>query len=270
MKYNTDKNSEVTSSIIKSVKRRIPFNIVLRIWSANPLNVMGIILSLFLLPFTLIMVPFSDFFSMPFSTNDPVTSGIITGSAETNAQIGSEVVYMYEYQWQLPDGRILSREGYSTGNTRNTGDEIKIYYKMNNPEKFRAVELRNSLFEGQLGAVFILVFQSAGLLLLFSGTRKVIHRYYLLRIGVISNSKMVDKKPNDENEKRNTIYTLTFEFTASNFITYRKIITPSLFQLPRLSGEGVKLILYDPDSPEDSLLLEQLPKGIKDLFMQLV
>jgi len=266
--YNNGYNFESSNNLGYKNKRNIPLTIMLRIWLASALTIIGIILSLFMLPFSLTMVPFSDIFSTSFNSNDPVAIGIIIESNETSAEIGSESVYEYKYQYQLPDGRIYARTGYNTGERKNTGEEIGISYKQSNPAKFRAVDLRNSLFEGYTAAIFILLFQAGGLTMLYSGTRKALRRIYILRVGVISNAKLVNRNPPDDLIDERAIYDLTFEFTASDSKIYKVVFT--LSSVKNITDEGYEILVYDPEKPEKAVLLDQLPKGIKNLFLRLV
>lgn len=247
-------------------KRIIPFGLKFRIWFGKIMSRIGVITFLFILPFTIVFVPYEDVFSASFDDNDPVAVGIITETMETNATVGEEMVYGYNYQYELPDGSIYYGTGYSTGNTKNNGDEVDILYKHEYPEKSKAVDLRNSKFGKEIG-IFILVLQGIGLLILILSILKVRPQIHILKVGVLASGKLLNREATNVKINNQTVYEMTFEFTASDHKTYKTVVRS--FQDERLRDEPYEKLVYDPRNPEKAVLLDQLPAGIKDLFLNM-
>jgi hypothetical protein len=189
---------------------------------------------------------------------------------ETGAEIGSSNVYEYTFRFRLHDDKIFVGSGYSTGKIKDSGDIVQIVYKQENPEKFRAVDLRSSLFGGYGGSVFILVFQAFGILLLYSGVRKTISHISILKNGKIANGKLLKMEPPDKEINPQTLYYLTFEFNASNNETCNISFSFPGYKVSRLTDEGYEMLVYDPASPEKAIFLDQLPKRVKNVFLRLV
>ena len=226
----------------------------------------GVITFLFIVPFTFAFVPFKDIFSDSFNDDDHVAVGLITETIETNATIGEVMVYGYKYEYELPGGSLYYGTGYSTGNTKTTGDTVNILYKQRYPEKSKAVDLRNSIFGKETG-VFILVLQGIGLLILILSIFKVRPQIHILKVGVLANGKLLNKEATNVKINKQTVYELTFEFAASNLKTYQAVVRS--FQDDRLKDESYEKLVYDPENPEKAVLLDHLPVGIKDFFLNM-
>jgi len=247
-------------------KRIIPFGIKFRIWFGKIMSKIGLISFLFFVPFTLAFVPFNDLFSASFNQNDPVTAGLIIETIETNATIDEVMVYGYRYQYELPDGSICYGTGYSTGNTKNTGDEVTVQYKQEDPEKSRAADLRNSIFGKEIG-IFMLVLQGIGLLILILSILKVRPQIHILKVGALTTGKLLNREATNVKINKETVFELTFEYTASDHKTYKTVVRS--FKDDPLRDDPYEKLVYDPGNPEKAVLLDQFPDGIKDLFLNL-
>jgi hypothetical protein len=247
-------------------KRAIPFILKFKIWSGFTMSKIGIITFLFMVPFTIGFVSFNDLFSPSFNENDPVAFGHITRTFATNASIGEEMVFGYEYQYKISDGKILSGTGYSTGDTKNNGDEISVLYKQNDPERSVAADLRSSLFGGEIG-VFVLLFQGIGLLILILSILKAKRRANILKTGAVANGKLLNRELTNVKIDKQTVYKLTFEFAASDSKTYQ--VTVNSYKDDRLEDETYEKLVYNPENPRKAVLLDQLPAGIKEYFLNM-
>jgi len=266
--YNTGYNFENSNNGNYKNKRHIPLTIALRIWLLNGLTIFGIIWSLLFLPVSWFLIPFADFFPKSFNDDDPVAIGIIIESNTEPGRVYPDDVYKCRYEYKLKDGRTYSRTGYYTGERKEPGEEIKISYKQNNPSRFRAVGFKNSLFGGfrlwNYVWPILLFIQVIGLIMFYHGTKEAIKQIYILKVGLLANGKLIEElAPVDKNFAK-----LTYEFTASDYKTY-KVVIGSPF-VKRVTDEGYEMLVYDPEKPEKAVLLDQLPKGIKNLFLRLV
>jgi len=246
--------------------RPVPCILKFKIWSGLTMSKIGILTFLFMVPFTIGFVSFNDLFSPSFDANDPVAVGHISRTFETNATIGEEMVYGYEYQYKISDGNILTGTGYCTGDTKNNGDEISVFYKQNDPEKSAAADLRNSLFGVEIG-VFLLVLQGTGLFILLLSLRKAGRRIFILKVGAVANGRLLNRETTNVMINKQTVYKLTFEFAASDSKTYQ--VTVNSYKDDRLEDETYEKLVYDPAKPQKAILLDQLPTGIKEYFLNM-
>ena len=265
---NYDSFNDLSGNMnISGYQRRIPFLIKFRIWKGYTISKIGIISFLFMAPFTIGFVSFKALFPPSFNDDDPVASGHIVKTTETNATIGEEMVYAYEYQYEITDGRILAGTGYSTGDTKDDGDEITVQYKKDDPEKSLVADLRNSIFGVEL-AVFLLFFQGIGTLVLILSIIKTRRRILILKTGALANGRLLARESTKMKIDKQPVYKLTFEFTASDAKIYK--VTVNSFRDGRLEDEIYEKLIYDQRNPEKAVLLDQLPPGIKDYFLKTI
>jgi hypothetical protein len=248
-------------------KRTIPFGIMFKIWMGNPLSIIGFFFFIMGLPFALIFIPFSTLFSPSFSDEDPVTPGIIVEVIPTNSYINDVRVFEYKYKYKLKSGPVYYGTGYSTGESKNMEEEVFIQYKEDKPELSKALDLRESAFGGGIG-LLTLIFPGIGLVMLFFSTRKAIRHINILRIGNLAEGKFLFKEPTNVQINNQTVYALTFEFTASDNKSYQVIAKTHHFH--RLEDEAFEKLVYDPGNPQNAVLLDELPGGIKNYFLKMV
>jgi hypothetical protein len=262
-----DNNFKLNNRSKYKNRRRFPFIIVIKDLLGKPVFKIGIFSFLFGIPFAIGFLPHSGLLSTSFNDDDPVTTGVITGAIGTDAKAGDVEIFEYKYQFKLDDEKFYTGKGYSTGNTMERGDGIKILYKQKDPSKSKGVDLRTSILGGW-AVFFRLQFLGFGLIILFFGMRKTLRQISILKIGEIADAKLLNKKATNMKIDRQTVYALTFEFTASDSKIYRVVYT--LSAVKNITDEGYEMLVYDPDRPEKAVLLDQLPKGIKNLFLRMV
>jgi predicted membrane metal-binding protein len=264
--YNKGASFEICNNHTYTHKRDIPFRMMLKIWFGNPLAAFGLFFFLFGLPFTLIFMPISSFSTPSFDKNDLVVSGVISEADPTNSYINEEQVYKYKYTFKLRDGNRYTGVGFSTGNTKRVGETIQIYYKENDPNQSKAFDLRISEFDGYIW-LFTLIFPFIGLIMLFFSIRKAVRQIFILKVGNIAEGKLLYKEATNVKINKQTVYALTFEFTASDNKTYQALA--KTYQYDRLEDEAFEKLVYDPENPSNAVLLDELPIGIKNFFLKL-
>ena len=104
--------------------------------------------------------------------------------------------------------------------------------------------------------------------MLFFSTRKAIRHINILRIGNLAEGKFLFKEPTNVQINNQTVYALTFEFTASDNKSYQVIAKTHHFH--RLEDEAFEKLVYDPGNPQNAVLLDELPGGIKNYFLKMV
>lgn len=246
-------------------KRNIPVGIKIKIWFGNIFNVMGLAFFLFGLPFAMVFISFSALFGPSFVEDDPSTKAVIIESRATNASVNDVMVYEYTYRYHTMDGNSYTGLGYTTGNQKSVGDELMVSYKMDQPTASKAADLRSSEFGGSVG-LFVLIFPVIGLIMLILGTKTSLKQIFILQIGELADGKFLYKEATNTKVNKQTVYALTFEFTASDNQTYQTIA--KTHQYHRLEDEALEKLVYDPDQPTNAVLLDALPRGLKEYFLK--
>ena len=244
--------------------RSIPIGIQLKIWIGNFVTIIGLGFLIMGLPFSFVFISFSSFFAPSFSENDPTCKATITEVISTNSSINKTRVYEYKYEYQADGGRNYSGFGFSTGRSFDKGNEITVHYKADKPELSEANDLRTSEFGGG-PTLFVLIFPLVGLIMLVFSTTKAIKQINILKIGELTDGKFLFKHPTNTKINNQTVYELTFEFTASDGQVYKAVART--YQVYRLEDEKLEKLVYDPDMPTNAVLLDALPKGIKEYFL---
>ena len=254
----------VSSDNENSNRLRFPFFIVLKDLWGNTVFKIGLFSLLFGIPFSIPFVSGAGLFSTSFNNNDPLTSGIITGSSDTDAKAGDIRIFKYNYQFRLEDGKIFNGYGYLTGDSLKQGDEIQIFYKQADPSKSRGVNLRNSVF-GAVGAVVGLGFPVFGIIVLAFGMRKIFRQISILKKSEIAFGSLLNKKATNMKIDNSTVYALTFEFTASDSTQYQVLVKSK--DTYRLTDNKLEKLAYDPKNPKRFVLIDSLPEGIRTYFL---
>ncbi len=245
-------------------KRSLPFGITLKTWFSNPFTFMGIMFIVMGVPFTFIFTPISSFTGPSFSDEDPVARGEIIDSRGTNSSINDVQVYAYTYKYSTPDGQTHEATGYSTGNTHAVGNQLPIYYKADEPEISEAEGLRRSTFGGGF-TLFVWIFPIIGTIMFVLSIKKVILQIQILKVGELAEGKFLHQEATNTRINNQTVYKLFFEFTANDGKTYQAIA--KTHKTYRLMDEEFEKLVYDPVNPSNAVVLDALPKGIKNYFL---
>lgn len=245
-------------------KRSLPFGIMLRTWFGNPLTFMGIMFIVMGVPFTIIFAPISSLTAPSFDENDPITRGKITDAYGTNSSINDVQVYAYTYSYSTPDGQEHLATGYATGNTHSVGNEILVHYKADEPFVSKADGLRQSTFGGGF-TFFVWIFPIVGFIMFGSSIRKVVKQMQILKVGVLAEGKFTHQEGTSTRVNNQTVYKLFFEFTANDGRKYEAIAKTHKTQ--RLRDEEFEKLVYDPSNPSNAVVLDALPRGIKNYFL---
>ena len=263
---STDSNLKEYPKRLFLNERIIPFNIKFKIWLGNFLTWFGLIFFIFGIPFTLAFNPFA-FLSVPtFNNTDPVAAGVITEVFETGASINEVRVYKYNFSYEGSDGTTQYGTGYSTGNSKSVGEEVNVTYKADNQLIAQASGLRFEEFDMGAFSLLILLFPAAGLILAWVGTNNALRQIQILKVGKLADGKFIGQEPTNVEINNQRVYALTFEFIADDNQVYRTIAKTHLVH--RLKDEETEKLVYTPGDPEKAVLLDTLPKRIKEYFLR--
>ena len=246
-------------------KRNIPVSAIFKIWFSDVLTIIGLFFFAFGAVFVLIFFPFQSIFSESATGKDPAVEGKISLVRGTDASVNEEQVYKYIYTYSAPDGGDYEGVGYATGEVFDEGDDVVVYYRQSNPQISMVEGLRKSEFGGGVGMI-VLIFPAIGLLMLFFGTRKTIRSIGVLRVGELAKGKLVNKEATNTSINEQTVYKMTFEFTAKDGKVYRALA--KTHKTYNLEDDEEEQLFYDPYNPENAVLLDILPPAVKKYLLK--
>jgi hypothetical protein len=125
--------------------------------------------------------------------------------------------------------------------------------------------LRKSEFGGGVGMI-VLIFPAIGLLMLFFGTKKVLKTIGVLKVGKFAGGKLLGMKPTNTKINDQTVYAMTFEFTAQNGKQYQCVA--KTHKTYDLEDDDEEQLFYDPNNPENAVLVDTLPESVKKYLLK--
>ena len=182
------------------------------------------------------------------------SSGVVTGVESTQARENRQTVRANHYDYSVA-GRTFSGTSYSTGETVAKGDRVAIEYTPGSPQRSRIVGQRRSIFSA--AALFVLIFPAIGLGIVIAATRWGNRRGRLLRDGVFTTGVLKSKRATNTTVNKRRVYELSFEFTARDGRKFEAKARTS--DTARLEDEREEPLLYDPEKPEDAVMLDEAP-----------
>lgn len=242
-------------------KRVVPLGIKFKIIFGNFYTTFGLIFLLFSSVFIIVFSSFIKFDSL--RSNSPVTEGVVIGVDVTNTSVNDQRVYAFHYEYKLPDGSIRNGKSYSEDIYYEVGAPVKVLYSEKEPEVSRIEGMRAGEFSAWI--LFIMIpFLLVGAGFLIFGLRKARKDIYLLQVGEVAYGNLVGKEPTSMKINKQTVYKLYFRFTAADGNTYDTVCKSHITHL--LEDEEKEKLVYDPNAPEQALLLDSLPKKLKRFF----
>jgi len=181
-------------------------------------------------------------------------NGRVTRIESTGASVNEQPVEAYHYEYSVA-GRTLTGTSYATGGGAPEGAEITVEYDEGTPERSRIEGMRRAVFGP--GAILVVIFPLVGFVVLYFATRTGIRRNHLLRDGVFTTGKLIDREPTNMTVNKRRVWALTFEFTDRN--GQRHEATARATDTSILEDEAREPLLYDPDDPSKAYVLDEAP-----------
>lgn len=243
--------------------RPISLGLKLQVMFGHTLMMIGIVFTFLGLLVFIVFGSNIDFNESKFDESTPTTSGKVTNVIPTNSYVNDVQVFKYEYEYYL-NSKTLKGECHSTGNYFDVNQNVTVQYLTDEIEISKIEGTRKGAFEIWIMFVilpFIFIGGSMlGVRILF-GIRAI----KLLEYGEITYGTLIDKQPTNTKINNQTVYKLSFQFTASNGNNYTAIAkthTPY-----SLEDEQQEKLVYDANNPEKAVLIDSLPKTVKKFFM---
>ncbi len=245
-------------------KRMVPTKIKLKILFGNFFTTFGLIFLIFSSLFIIVFSSFIKFDSL--SKNSPVTEGTVTSVEVTNTSINDQRVYAFNYEYKLPDGSIHNGKSFSEDIYYEVGSPVKVLYSEKEPGVSRIEGMRAGEFSGWI--LFIMIpFLLVGAGFFIYGLRKARKDIYLLQVGEVAYGNLLGKEPTSVKINNRTVYKLYFRFTAADGNTYDTVCKSHITHL--LEDEEKEKLVYDPNAPEQALLLDSLPRKLRLFFEEI-
>jgi hypothetical protein len=244
--------------------RNIPIGIKLGVLFGGATFLIGFIFLAMGLLFVFIFGSLADFSSMTFSDSTPTTSAIIKRITDGAGTVNDRPVLCYTYNYYVGNKKYT---GYSYSETAllEIGDTVEVQYKKEEPVKSRIPGMRLSAFPAWVLLIILpFVLIGAG----FSGYNiyKGIQNIKILSVGKTGLGKLLYKNPTGTRINNRTVYELTFEFKVGDksYQAIAKSHTPE-----KLEDEHEEMLVYNPQFPEEAVMLDSLPRAVKKFFMKL-
>jgi hypothetical protein len=237
--------------------RRVPFSLSI-VSSLNALSQIGWAVFGFGSIFFWGFVTNADFSFVTFRGARANASGIVTRIVDTRASEGKRRIRANHYQYSVA-GKSFDGVSFSNQGDVSEGDRVTVEYAVSSPEQSRIAGQRRKMFGA--GVAFVTIFPLIGLGLLVGAMRWGSRRARLLRDGVLTTGVLIGKSPTNTTVNNRRVFELIFEFTARDGRKHQAKARTSITE--RLEDERQELLLYDPEKPEDAVLIDDAPSRPK-------
>lgn len=201
-----------------------------------------------------VFVGHADFSAITFRGDIAQTSGKVVRVEETGASENETSVMANHYEYSVA-GQRLRGTSYTTGSAVAEGEEVTVEFTEGNPLRSRIAGMRRAQFGPWIS--FVAIFPLIGFLILYYAMKNGLRRTALLRRGILTTGKLIDKEPTNVTVNDRRVYELTFEFTARDG---RRCEAKARTSDPsRLEDENAEPLLYDPEDPSRAYLLDEIP-----------
>ncbi|MCB0222637.1 MAG: DUF3592 domain-containing protein [Anaerolineae bacterium] len=183
--------------------------------------------------------------------------GIVTEIEQTGASENDTPVYATHYAFRVERLEMdLLGHSYTTGQRFSPNQAVTVEYLRDNPDLSRIQGTRLGAFSPWVFCV-VGLFPAIGLAFVGFGFLSGLRASRLLRHGKIAQGRLIEKSPTNTRINNQTVYKLTFAFTADDGRQYQAVARSH--QPGNLEDEDQEQLLYDPHRPTRAVLLDNLP-----------
>jgi hypothetical protein len=231
-------------------RRELPRGLVCRVLFGGPLVAFSWFFAAFGMMFVLIFLPTLD---LGISTYDQQTTATVTHIERTDSSENDRPIYRVQYTFLDAAGAEHRGESYSTSPPSYV-DSWRVDYRGGDPSESQLDGMRRRPFSAI--ALFVLIFPIVGLALVLWQLRIARRNLRLLRDGVETRGRLVDKRETAIHVNNVPIMALTFEYhvDGTRHTATVKTLTPA-----RLEDDERESMLYDPHAPAHATTLDHLP-----------
>ena len=196
----------------------------------------------------------ADFSFLTFWRAHGRVSGTVTRVADTNARQNRAVIQANHYEYSVA-GKTFEGVSYSNGDAVRQGDRVLVEFFENAPQTSRIAGQRRKLFSAF--ASFVVIFPLIGLGFVVGAVRRGSRRARLLRDGICTTGVLKHQRATNTTVNNRRVYELEFEFTARD--GRRCLAKARTSMTERLLDEREEPLLYNPENPDDAVMLDEAP-----------
>jgi hypothetical protein len=240
---------EAPRNLLRLAPRAVPRHLVWRLWFGSLLGVFGWLFAAFGMVFVLIFLPMAEVLTPDY---DRIATAEITRVEETSSTENDARIYAVHYAFV--DERGVTRRGVSYTKDASVGGSREVHYVAGDPDQSRLAGMRSQRFGAFV--IFVVIFPIVGLSIagwqLWTG-RNAVH---LLRFGVETRGKLIDKKKTNTRVNGRPVMALTFEYELDGQ-PFRAVV--KTLNTASLEDDALEPMLYDPHRPSRATTLDHLP-----------
>ncbi|MBZ0136509.1 MAG: DUF3592 domain-containing protein [Planctomycetes bacterium] len=186
--------------------------------------------------------------------------GRVTGVEDTGISEGGSdsspgtPIYRVFYEYEL-NGVWYAGNCYGTGFNPATGKGVEIEYVADDPVTSRITGTRKSAL-GFVG-ILVAIFPAIGLIFMTIGLLRNARAAKLIGTGKLARGRLVLKEPTNTRINNRMVYRFTFEYEDEAGATHR--VSGRTHHSHLLEDEETERLIYDPDNPDDGVLVDTLP-----------
>lgn len=183
--------------------------------------------------------------------------GRVIAVEDTNASENDTPIYANHYAYRIERWeREYQGVSYSLGRRFEPGQTVTVEYLRSDPTNSRIAGTRQGWFSPWV-LLIVLPFPLIGLGFIVFGLRNGLKANRLLANGKVGLGTLKSMVPTNTRVNNQTVYKLTFEFTADDG-RYCEVVAKTHLT-SRLRDDDQERLLYDPDNPSYAVMLDNLP-----------
>ena len=169
---------------------------------------------------------------------------------------------MTEYKYKTYYGFEIYDVSFETSERLNYSKNARVTISVSSTDPLisRIKGLRRSI-HSDWAAYFIIVGLFSSITGIIKGVLESKKWAHLLSFGSVTYSHLVSKVKTNKEINEEPVYDLTFKFKDKNNIEYFHEL--STHKIEKVTDDEFELLIYEPENPEKSVLIDYLPFNIK-------
>jgi hypothetical protein len=251
--------------------RQLPISLKFRVFFSSPIFWIGLMFTLIcLIVFPILLLNF-NFKSLKMSNNFPTTEGKIdkvyiqstSGRGRNGNQLGTfYFTYTHSNGQSYKNVSYLRAKKEDLTNLSYT-EKCTVHYSPEDPG-LACIEGMSMTSIPLWSFLLVLPFLLVGFFLAVKGIRKGIRSIHLLRFGILGQGTFLRQEDTGMIINNRHVYKLFFELKANDGNTYE--VSSSTSRPEKLQDEAFEKLVYDAANPADAVLIDSLPKVVKNYF----
>ena len=241
----------------------VPIGLRMAIFFQGVEAILGTVFFLVGMLFVLIFFPTREIEGWVMLSNQaPKAQGTVTELIETSSSENDATIFRILYRFETPSGETVEGKAYSTFPPFKVGDEIEVIYSESHPDINKIKGMRRSAFP--VWIMFVSIFALVGFFFLVRRFRAAKKAVYLLEIGQVTTGVYEGMTTTGASINDVPVMRLAYNFNdykGSKHTAFAETHRPELLN----DGEPKK-VLFDPNEPDNALVVENLPKSVRKYF----